>query len=127
MNFPQSKNNNQKQERQNKLKAKFLSLLAALVALLHADSEDKDQIAKLKGQIADLTSQLTLTEDEQKQADEAATLLAAGTPPVAAEVVPVAAIAPDTTQTAAAIPATVAAVVPADVAAAAAVAPAPVT
>jgi hypothetical protein len=106
------------------LKAKLLLLVRAFIALLNTAAGNVTQVAALKAQVADLTSQLTLTDDESAEVDAAVNQIGAATPPTAADVAPVAAVAPAATVDPAAIAAATAAV-PADVTAAAAALPTP--
>jgi hypothetical protein len=102
------------------MKQRLLQCVAAMVALLHLDADDKDQIAKLKGQVRDLQDQLSLSPDETQQITQAMNMFAAATAPDAETTADVTAIKPAPNQSAEAIPGSVAEASPQDVAQAAA-------
>lgn len=119
-----------KTKKGRKLKEKILQLIAAFVALLHTQASDTDQIAQLKGQLANLNLQLKnsvqFSDDEIGQINSAVNQIAAAAPPTAEDVEPVAAVAPAPNQSASDIPSP-AVSVPGDVATAAAASPEPAT
>lgn len=104
------------------MKETLLKLVRAFVALLHTDSDNVTQIAALKAQIATYQAQLTLTDAEQAEVNSAVNQIAAADAPSVADVKPVAAVKPSGTVDANAV-ALATSQIPADVTAAASVAP----
>jgi hypothetical protein len=104
------------------MKDTLLKIVRAFIALLHTDSDDQATIAALKKQVTDLTAAATLSDDESAEVTNALNQIGAATPPTAADVAPVAAVAPAPSPQPAVVAAATSAV-PADVTAAAAVPP----
>jgi hypothetical protein len=93
------------------MKSLILQLVAAFVALLHTDSDDKTAVANLKAQVADLQSQLansvSFTPDEQAQITSAANQILATDPPTPQDVAAVVAVPPAPDKSADPLPTTV--------------------
>jgi hypothetical protein len=112
------------------MKDKILQLVAAFLALLHTEASDTDAIATLKGQIADLQTQLSksvqFSDDDIAQINSAVNQIAAAPAPSATATAAAATVVPDPGQSASDIPDPTDSV-PADVAQAAATTPPPAT